>query len=215
MLIIGAKGFAKEVLQVFYQLKNINKIAFYDDVTTDIGELLFDNFPILKNENEVLAFFEKNGNEFTIGIGNPYLRYKLCQKFELLGGKYTSCISPQAIIGNFDIKFKEGLNILSNVNISNSVTIGKGCMLYYNVVITHDCCVGDFVELSPNAIILGNAEIGSYSHVGANATILPNIKIGKNVIIGAGAVVTKDIPDNCVAVGSPAKVLKELEPLKL
>lgn len=69
--------------------------------------------------------------------------------------------------------------------------------------------------ISANAILLGNVEVGSYSHIGSNATILPNVKIGKNVIIGAGALVTKDIPNNCVAVGSPAKVIKELEPLKL
>jgi acetyltransferase-like isoleucine patch superfamily enzyme len=45
--------------------------------------------------------------------------------------------------------------------------------------------------------------------------VLPKINIGHNVIIGAGSIVTKDIPDNCLAVGSPAKVIKELEPLRL
>lgn len=214
MLIIGAKGFAKEVLEVFHQLKQLNNIAFYDDVTTDISEFLYETFPILKNEKEVLAFFKENGNDFTIGIGNPNLRYKLYQKINLLGGNYTSCISPKAIIGSYDIEIKEGANILSNAIISNSVKIGKGCIIYYNVIITHDCTIGDFVELSPNAILLGNVEVGSYSHIGSNATILPNVKIGKNVIIGAGAVVTKDISDNNIALGSPAKIIKEIEPIK-
>jgi sugar O-acyltransferase (sialic acid O-acetyltransferase NeuD family) len=215
MLIIGAKGFAKEVLEVFHQLKQLKNIAFYDDVNTDIGDLLYDTFPILKNENEALAFFKENGNEFTLGIGNPHLRYKLYQKFKQLGGTYISSISPQAIIGSYDIEIKEGTNILSNATISNSVKIGIGCIIYFNVIITHNCSIGDFVELSPNVILLGNVVVGSYSHIGSNATILPNVKIGKNVIIGAGAVVTKDIPDNCVAIGSPAKVIKEIEPLKL
>lgn len=213
MLIIGAKGFAKEVLEVFHQLDQLENIAFYDDVNTDIGNLLFGTFPILKNENEAIAYFKENGNEFTIGIGNPYLRFKLYQKFQQLGGAYTSCISPQATIGSYDIAIMEGANILSNATISNGTTIGKGCIIYYNVIITHDCSIGDFVELSPNAILLGKVEVGSYSHIGSNATILPNVKIGKNVIIGAGAVVTKDVSDNCGAVGSPAKVIKTLEPL--
>lgn len=45
------------------------------------------------------------------------------------------------------------------------------------------------------------------------SSIIPKITIGKNVIIGAGSVVTKDIPDNSMALGIPAKVLKQLEPL--
>lgn len=215
MLIIGAKGFAKEVLEVFHQLNQLENIAFYDDVNTNIGDFLFDSFPILKSENEVKSFFSKNGNSFTVGIGNPVLRYKLYQKFKLLGGIYTSCVSPQASIGSYEIVIMEGTNILSNAIISNTSKIGKGCIVYYNVVITHDCCIGDFVELSPNAILLGNVKIGSYSHIGSNATILPNVTIGNNVIIGAGSVVTKDIPDNCLAVGTPARVIRNFEPLNL
>ncbi|MDO9261728.1 MAG: hexapeptide transferase, partial [Flavobacteriaceae bacterium] len=62
--------------------------------------------------------------------------------------------------------------------------------------------------------ISGNCTIGSYAQIGTNATILPNITIGKNVIIGAGSVVTKNIPDNCLAVGIPAKIIKALSPLE-
>jgi acetyltransferase-like isoleucine patch superfamily enzyme len=51
------------------------------------------------------------------------------------------------------------------------------------------------------------------SFIGSNATLLPNICIGNNVTIGAGSVVTKNIPDNCLVMGIPAKVIKELEPL--
>ena len=77
MLIVGSKGFAKEVLEVFDQLGMTDKIAFYDDVNEDIGDLLFDTFVILKNENQVVEHFKSNGNQFTIGIGNPILRFKL------------------------------------------------------------------------------------------------------------------------------------------
>ena len=47
--------------------------------------------------------------------------------------------------------------------------------------------------------------------IGANVTILPGVTIGNNVVIGAGAVVNKDIPDNSLAVGVPARVIKEIE----
>ncbi len=213
MLIIGAKGFAKEVLQVFIDSKFSGQIAFYDDVNDDVSGFLYDEFPILKNEDEVLEFFKTNGNEFTIGIGSPVLRYKLYKKIINLGGNFTSSISPLAQIGSYDVTIGIGSNVLSQAIFSNSSQIGIGCIVYYNVVITHDCVVGDFVELSPNVILLGRCSVGSFSQIGANVTILPDVKIGENVIIGAGSVVTKDIPDNSLAVGIPAKVIKNLEPL--
>ena len=52
--------------------------------------------------------------------------------------------------------------------------------------------------------------IGDDSYVGINAVIVGNVKIGKHCVIGANSVVTKDVPDYCVAVGSPAKVIKKM-----
>ncbi|MEO7975763.1 acetyltransferase [Flavobacterium sp.] len=213
MLIVGAKGFAKEVLQVVQQLNQLENLVFFDDLNEDIKGNLFENFPILKTPADAVEYFKTLDNRFTIGIGNPALRKKLYDKFILFGGGFTSVISPLADIGFYDVQIGQGTNILSGAILSNSVKLGMGCIIYYNSIITHDCNVGDFVEISPNATLLGRCKVGSFSQIGANATILPDVVIGKNVIIGAGSVVTKDIPDNCVAVGTPAKIIKELMPL--
>ena len=53
--------------------------------------------------------------------------------------------------------------------------------------------------------------IGNDVWIGANCTILPGVTIGNNVVVAAGAVVTKDVPDNCVVGGVPAKIIKEIE----
>ena len=137
------------------------------------------------------------------------MRYKLYLQFESWGGVFTSTISPKALIGSYEIAILQGCNILSGVTISNTNKVGKGCLIYYDAVITHDCIIGNFVEISPKVTVLGRCQIGSFSHLGTNSTILPNIKVGKNVIVGAGSVVTKDLPDNCVAVGIPAKIIKD------
>ncbi|MFN7674435.1 acetyltransferase [Flavobacterium sp.] len=213
MLIIGAKGFAKEVLEVLHQLKQLENICFYDDVNDTVPEKLFGQFPVFRTIHEAAVYFKTIDNQFTIGIGNPVLRKKIFNKFSELGGKLTSTISPMASIGTFDVNIGYGTNVLSGAIFSNGSKIGKGSIVYYNSIITHDCVIGDFVEISPSVTILGRSEIGSYTQVGSNATILPDIKIGQNVIIGAGSVVTKDIPENCVVVGIPAKVIKELNPL--
>lgn len=214
MLIIGAKGFAKEVLEVFHQLNQLDNIAFYDDVNSDIGEFLYGKFPVLSNIEAVTEYFTQFGNQFTIGIGNPHLRKMLYDKFISLGGDFTTIVSTTAIIGNFGNKIEEGCNIMQNAVITNDIKIGKGSIINQISSIGHDVNIGIFCEICPNVSISGNCEIGDLTFIGTGAIILPKIKIGKNVIIGAGAVVTKNIPDNSVAVGTPAKVIKVLESLR-
>ena len=204
MLVIGAKGFAKEVLEVLYEYDDVEDLVFYDDVNKDT-HLLFKRFKILHSLDEASNYFKTGNKEFTVGIGNPVLREKLSKIFKDLGGEYTSTISLKANIANFDVHIASGANILAGAHIANGVRIGQGCLIYYNAIITHDVRLGDFVQVSPGATLLGRCEIGSNSQIGANATILPDIHIGVNVIIGAGAVVTKNIPDYSTVYGVPAK----------
>jgi len=208
MLIIGAKGFAKEILEVCRQLNQLENLCFFDNVSSDIENKLFDTFPILKSFDEAKDYFKNVNSQFTMGIGNSNLRKKISSQFLQLGGEFSSVISTKADIGFFDVFIGEGANILDGVKISNGVSIGRGALIYYNAIITHDCQLGDFVEISPNATILGRVKIGDYAHIGANATILPNIKIGNNVTVGAGAVVTKNVPDSAILAGIPARIIK-------
>lgn len=212
MLIIGAKGFAKEVLEVLMQMDYDQMIYMYDDVNRDVEGNLFGKYPILKTTDEVLKCFNDN-NMFTIGIGNPILRKKLFDKFSALGGALHSTISPKAIIGVNDIEIGQGTNLMSGSVITASIKIGVGCLINLNCTIGHDCNIGNFVEMSPGVHISGNSNIGDYSVIGTNATILPKISLGRNVVVGAGAVVTKDVPDNSLVIGMPAKVVKELNPI--
>lgn len=58
------------------------------------------------------------------------------------------------------------------------------------------------------ADLFGTIVVGDNTHIGWNRIIMPNVKIGKNCIIGCGAIVTKDIPDNSITVGIPARVIE-------
>jgi sugar O-acyltransferase (sialic acid O-acetyltransferase NeuD family) len=211
MIIIGAKGFAKEVLEVLHRHDMTGNLAFYDDVSPDAPAMLFGRFPVYRNLEQVADHF-KTDRRFTIGVGNPALRKTLSERFTAVGGELTSAVSDQAAIGSYGVTIGHGSNVLAGVSISNDVNIGAGCLMYYNVVVTHDCTVGDFVELSPSVTLLGRCQVGSFTHIGAGSIVLPDVKIGSNVIIGAGSLVTKDIPDNVLAYGHPAKVIHNIEP---
>lgn len=215
MLIVGAKGFAKEVLEVLWQFSKSQEIAFFDDLSQDLPDQLFNRFKILKSTEEVKSYFDTCGPQFTIGIGNPQLRFKLYTKLLDIGGVFTSTISPHAHIGHFNVRIEQGCNIMTGTILTNDIHIEKGCLINLNCTIGHDSFIDQFVELSPGVAVSGNCKIGAFTSIGTNATILPMVSIGQNVIVGAGAVVTKDIPDNCLALGIPAKVIKEFPSFRI
>lgn len=210
MLIIGAKGFAKEVLEVFYKSNNAKNIVFFDDVSNDSQSSIYNLFPILRSISEAQKHFDKHDNKFVLGVGIPNVRRLLSKKLQDAGGELHSIISPSAQIGNFSVDIGAGCSIMDGAVISTNCNIGQGCLVYFNTIITHDCVIGDYTVLSPGSTILGRSTVGNDCLIGSNATILPDITIGDNVIVAAGAVVTKNIPDNCMAAGVPAVIKKTI-----
>lgn len=98
------------------------------------------------------------------------------------------------------------------ISIANSLDFGEKVLLSPNVYITD--CDHEYRDINVPVIDQGIVQrgqmvsIGEGSYIGINAVIVGNVKIGKHCVIGANSVVTKDVPDYCVAVGSPAKILK-------
>lgn len=108
-----------------------------------------------------------------------------------------------------------GDNFTGNYNITmldiREIRIGSNVMIGPNTLIT---TVGHPLSPLGRRRHLGIAKpisIGNDVWIGGNATILPGVTIGSNVVVAAGAVVTKDIPDNCVVGGVPARKIKDIE----
>ena len=205
MVITGAGGMAKELFEVLHQHGYSEEIFFFDDVSPRAPKQIFGSY-VLRNVMEVKEAFVKNDN-FILGLGNPFLREKVYQKFAAINGRLNSLVSPLATVGKFGNIIGTGCNIMTGVVITNNVTLGKGVLINVNASISHDCMLGDFTEISPGAVITGKCRIGNYTLIGSNATIMPGISIGKGVIVGAGAVVTKNIADNAIVTGVPAAPL--------
>jgi acetyltransferase-like isoleucine patch superfamily enzyme len=89
------------------------------------------------------------------------------------------------------------------------ITIGDGTMIGHNAVLAtlnHGIMPNDRKTLYPAPIV-----IGKNVWIGASVTIIPGVTIGDNSIIAAGAIVTKDVPENVVVGGVPAKVIKYID----
>jgi len=140
-------------------------------------------------------------------------------------------IDPGAIIGGTDfspvmgdtrdqlVQFPQmgGVMIGDNVVIKYNTMVGKGTfgfteignktMIDYSCQIGHNCIIGNSCIIAAGTIIGGSTKVGNNTTIGIGAKIRNGISIGSNVSIGMGSVVIKDVPDNAVVVGNPARII--------
>lgn len=132
-------------------------------------------------------------------LSNDFSRYKIYNKY--LG-----------------VEFGMGVRILHFprfgsepylIKIGNNVTITRGVCF-----VNHDGGVALFRNEYPGFNVYGRIEIGNNVFIGLNSMILKNVKVGNNVVIGAGSIVNKDIPDNVVVAGVPARIIGNIDNYK-
>ena len=155
---------------------------------------------LLKYENEICV---------VVAIGNSEVRKKIVERLKQnLKIEFPSIFASGVKMSKW-VKYGEGcifcLDSIATVNIE----IGNFFISNWNCTVGHDCIIEDFVTLYPNVNVSGNVRISEVTEIGTGTQIIQGKSIGKHTIVGAGAVVNKDIPDGCVAVGVPAKVIKQ------
>ena len=123
-------------------------------------------------------------------------------------------IVNQPFYCDYGKRIRVGKRFFANFNLTildeACVTIGDDCFIGPNVSIYTACHSTDPVERNTRREWAEPVTIGDNVWIGGSVTILPGVSIGSNVTIGAGSVVTRDIPDNVVAVGNPCKVIKKI-----
>lgn len=112
----------------------------------------------------------------------------------------------------------EGCQVYSSTQFGSEpylITVGDNVRINSGVIfVTHDGGVWvlrNLKEEYKDADIVRPIRVGNNVHIGTNAIIMPGVEIGDNCIIGCGAIVTKSIPNNSIAVGVPARVIKTIE----
>lgn len=137
-------------------------------------------------------------------VGENFIREKLLKIFDEQGLNQFVLIDKTAGVSQ---TAKIGLStyIGKYVCVNALAKIGSGAILNTNAVIEHECEIDDLVHIAPSATLAGNVKVGRGSFVGANSVCKQNVTIGTNCILGAGSAIVKNIPDNEIWMGNPAK----------
>jgi acetyltransferase-like isoleucine patch superfamily enzyme len=165
----------------------------------------FDNLQIGDNatirSHSIIYSGNKIGNNLKVGH-HVLIREKNQIGNNVSIGSFTN-IEHQTII-------EDNVRIHSKAFIPEFTIIKNGAWIGPNVTITNS----NYPNAKQSKNNLRKTTINENAKIGANSTILPGITIGKNSLIGAGSVVTKNIPENQVVAGNPAKVIKDINDLK-
>lgn len=207
LIVISAGGNARVILDTLYtRRETLNEaleiMGFLDD---DISKQKMNGVCRIGNLSDIEKYAEDEDVEFVDAIGNNILRKQLYDRYNFV--KWYTVIHPSVIISPF-AEVGEGSIIMPGAIINSGSRIGKKCLINTGVIVEHDNIIGDFSHLASGTATAGNVQVGECTLIGTGARIKLGTRIGNNCTIGAGAVVVSDIPENCTAVGVPAKVIE-------
>lgn len=120
----------------------------------------------------------------------------------------NNCIISRNVSVNYNTVIGNDTKIMDNSHITGNMKIGNHVFISVLVATTNDNTMGR-QEYAEDHV--QGAVIGDYVTIGAAANILPGVNIGENAIIGASALVTKDVPGNKVAMGVPARIVRDVD----
>lgn len=203
VVVAGAGAHCKVVLDQIFAAGEYEVRGLLDQCRG--SELL--GIPILGGDELMEPLYQEGVCYGFVAIGNNLVREKITVKMKKIGYQMISVVSKHAVVSPF-AAIGAGTLVMPGAIVNACAHIGKGCILNTNCSVDHDCVVGDFVHIAPGCAVSGTTTIGVRSFLGTGACAIDRLHIGHDVMLGAGAVATADIPDNCTAVGVPAKVIK-------
>ena len=202
LIIIGAGGYAKSVLDSIDY--NTYELVGFIDERLESNEHL--GYKVLAHNLEDIS--DKEDFYYFIAIGDNVKRKKWFDRLKENNLRIiniidkTSIVSPRATIG-------EGCFIGKMAIVNSCAVIGDNAVINTKSLVEHGCTVKNHANISTNTTINGDVIVGEGTVLYSGVTVIGQRSVGNWSIVGAGAVVTKNIPDNIVAVGIPAKIIKE------
>jgi sugar O-acyltransferase (sialic acid O-acetyltransferase NeuD family) len=205
--IYGAGGLGRELYVLANQINKIenrwNEIICIDD-TEGISDI---NGKRPSTFNETILKYNNKNLEFVIAVGEPHSRNLLREKVNKLDFSLAILVHPSVSISD-ETKLGAGTVICCNCFISCNVIIKENVLVQPSVSIGHDNIIGNDTVISTNVCIAGGCNIGNETYIGIQVPIKEGINIGNQTIIGMGSVVIRDIPDQVIAMGNPARAMK-------
>jgi sugar O-acyltransferase (sialic acid O-acetyltransferase NeuD family) len=201
LVIIGAGGHASAVWDAASSA-GFTTLAFVDPGRTET----------LCGVAVVQSLDTLEGNELNIvlGMGTNFSRESEYQRIKQAypAARFPSIVHAAAWVSPM-ATVSDGTVVMSLASVGPGCALGVGAVVNTGSSLDHDSALGAFASLGPGAHTGGNVRVGERSVVGLNSGILQGRTIGSDSVIGAQSLVNKDLPNNVLAYGAPAVIVRE------
>ena len=208
IVIIGASGHASVVCDIVRSQDKYRVVGFIDK-NLPLGKSC-NGLEILGREEDIPELVKSVDLQGAlIAIGDNYSRWQIFKRIRKIAPEllFVDAIHPDSCVAE-TAELGAGTVIMAGVVVNPRCRIGEFCILNTAASLDHDSVMEDYSCLAPGVVTGGNVFIGKFSAVCIGASLTHNIKIGSRTVVGAGSVVLDDLPDQVLAYGTPARVVR-------
>lgn len=186
------------------------KVVGIIDSIQPIGAVLYGYKVIGRQEQLTELINEYNIFAGVITVGDNWIRKAIYDQViaKVSDFEFVNAIHPSVIIGN-NVQLGKGVIAMAGCIFNPGAVVGDFTFFATGAQIEHDCKISDYASISAGTVLGGHVKIGKYSAITLNVTIVDRLSIGENTVVGAASLVTKSLPDNVLAYGVPAKIIRE------
>ena len=201
--VVGAGGHAKVVISTM-RAEGYDVDAVFDDDGHKCGKQLL-GVPVVGSITDLQRLGPARA---VLAVGSNSARKALAARLD--GMDWVRVVHPSATL-HPTVRLGPGTVVFAGAIIQPDTIIGAHSIVNTGATIDHDCVIGDYVHVAPGAHLAGGVRLDEGVLLGIGSAVIPGVRIGSWATVGAGGVVVKDLDAGVVAVGAPARVVRQTE----
>jgi UDP-perosamine 4-acetyltransferase len=203
-VVIGSGGHAKVVIDI---LRDCGCFSLAGCISQARPGELTNGVAVLGGDDLLPGLRGRGVTHAIVALGDNGLRLRIMADAAALGFQIATAVSPHAVLSP-SVTIGAGTVVMPGAVINADTRLGEAVIINTGATVDHDCDIGDGCHIAPGTNLAGCVHVGTGAFLGTGSRVIPRMHIGRWAVVGAGAVVISDIPDECVSVGVPARVVK-------